>query len=254
MQRKLMNVCVKLLGVLLVLVPPLVFSQQAPAVDGTSIVQRSFAAMGCAAIARDTTATLRGSLTLADGTVMPLTMFSQGDNRLRSELDSPKGHKVTIVNDGKGQMQRGDGRTVALAEHNTFHQKPTHIPCLTNLSLPQGKADSLVINVEQAAGDILDVVEVTPRDRPKHKQAADRMKTLLWISRNTGYVAKLQYINGAENDPNDAQPVVVEYSDYRVIDGVAIPSRQVTRSGNLVLDVHFDSIELNTAAADFNLR
>jgi hypothetical protein len=116
MHRKLMNLCVKLLGILLVLVPPVVLSQQSPAVDGASIVQRSLAAMGCAAITKDTTAMLSGSLTLADGTVMPLTMYSQGDSRLRSELDTPKGRKVTIVNEGKGQMQQGSGRVSNLLQ------------------------------------------------------------------------------------------------------------------------------------------
>jgi hypothetical protein len=254
MQRKLMNFCVKLLGVLLVLVPSVLFSQQAPAVDGASIVQRSLAAMGCAAITKDTTAMLSGSLTLADGTVMPLTMYSQGDSRLRSELDTPKGRKVTIVNEGKGQMQQGGGRVIALAENNTSHQRPTHIPCLTNLDLPPGMAESVVIRSDQLAGDVLDVVEIAPANRPKNKQISDRMNTLFWISRNSGYVVKLQYINTAESDSNDTQPVVVEYFDYRVIDGVAIPFRQVTRAGDLVLDLRFNSVQLNTAAADFTLR
>lgn len=254
MKRNLMKSCVTLLGVLLPLAPTRVSSQQAPLADGTGIVQRSFVAMGCAAITKDTTAALTGSLTLSDGTVMPLTIFSQGSNRLRSELDTPKGHKVTIVNDGKGQMQHGDGRVVALAEHNTSHQKPTHIPCLTNLSLRPGKAESVVVRVDQVAGDLLDVIEIAPANRPKDKQSSDRLKTLLWISRSSGYVVKMQYINGDEHDANDAQPVVVEYSDYRVTDGVAIPFRQVTRAGDLVLDVRFNSVQLNAASADFNLR
>jgi hypothetical protein len=253
MQLKLMNLCVKLLGLLLALIPSVVFSQQAPAVDGASIVQRSLAAMGCAAIARDTTAMLSGSLTLADGTVMPLTMYSQGDNRLRSELDTPKGRKVTIVNEGKGQMQQSDGRVIALAENNTSHQRPTHIPCLTNLDLPPGTAERVVIRSDQVAGDVLDAVEIAPANRPKSKQISDRMKTLFWISRNSGYVVKLQYINSNEHNASDTEPVIVEYSDYRVIDGVAIPFRQVTRAGDLVLDLRFNSVQLNTSAADFTL-
>jgi hypothetical protein len=254
MQRKLMNVCVNLFGILLVLAPSLVHSQQAPAVDAGSIVQRSLAAMGCAAIARDTTATLSGSLTLADGTVMPLTMYSQGDSRLRSELDTPKGRKVTIVNEGKGQMQQSNGRVITLAENNTSYQRPTHIPCLTNLDLPPGMAESVVIRSDQVAGDVLDVVEIAPANRPKNKQVSDRMKTMFWISRNSGYVVKMQYINAAEKDSNETQPVDIEYSDYRVVDGLAVPFHQITRAGDLVLNLSFESAQLNTAAADFSLR
>jgi hypothetical protein len=122
------------------------------------------------------------------------------------------------------------------------------------LSLPQGKADSLVVKVEQIAGDILDVVEITPKDRPNLKQIADRMKTLFWISRNSGYVVKMQYINAAEKDSNETQPVDIEYSDYRVVDGLAVPFHQITRAGDLVLNLSFESAQLNTAAADFSLR
>jgi len=83
---------------------------------------------------------------------------------------------------------------------------------------------------------------------------ADRLKTTYWISRNNGFVVKLQYVNTAESDASDTQTVDVEYSDYRPVDGVAIPFHQVTRAGNVVLALQFDSVQLNTAAADFNLR
>jgi len=136
MKHKVLAMFIKMCAIGLLLTAVLSAALQSPGVDATPIVQRSLLAMGCADLGPDTTATARGALTLPDGTAMPLAMFSQGNNRLRSELDTPKGRKVTIVNSGKGQMQHSDGRTEALAENNTSHQRPTHIPCLTNLVLP----------------------------------------------------------------------------------------------------------------------
>lgn len=254
MMHKLKVAVVKICGFGLAFMPTFTHTLQSQQVDATPIVQRSIAAMGCAALGPDTTATAKGALTLADGTAMPLTIYSQGNNRLRSELDSPKGHKITIVNNGKGQMQHSDGRTEALAENNTSHQRPTHIPCLSNLVLPPGRSDAIAVRVDQVPGDILDVVEITPVNRPHNKQAAERMKTTFWISRSNGFVLRMQYFNTSERDGNDTEIVDVEYSDYRPIDGVAIPFHQITRAGHLVLALQFDSVQLNSAAADFNLR
>jgi hypothetical protein len=86
-------------------------SAQAPAqalstVDGKAVVARANAAMGCSLVGKDTTFKVVGTLKLADGTtVMPVTIQSQGAHRWRSELDTPKGHKVTIISDGEGQVQ-----------------------------------------------------------------------------------------------------------------------------------------------------
>jgi hypothetical protein len=53
---------------------------------------------------------------------------------------------------------------------------------------------------------------------------------------------------------NDTQTVEIDYSDYRVIDGLAVPFHQITRSGEFALDLRLDSVQLNTAAADFSVR
>jgi|SRR5882724_3221460 len=226
-----------------------------PGVDAAAILRRSSAAMGCSVIGNDTTIAVKGSLRFADGTtVMPVTIQSQGNHRWRSELETPKERKVTIVNDGKGQIQHADGRVNPLAEHNTAHQRPMHIPCLTNLALPPSLIDATYLRLETSGAESFDVIELLPSGRPKQKQVAELMKTTVWISRSTGYLTKLQYSNGAEQDSNDVQPVAIDYSDYRMVNGLAVPFHQISHAGNTLLDLRFDSVQLNTVAADFNLR
>jgi outer membrane lipoprotein-sorting protein len=228
---------------------------QANAPDAHAILQRAANAMGCNTVTPVTNIVAVGHLQASGiSAPMPLTIYSQGNSRWRSELDTPKEHKVTIVNNGKGQIQHADGRVTPLAEHNTSHQTPTFIPCLTRLALSAAAVDATYVRAETTTGDILDVVEVLPKNLSNLKPAMDRMKSTVWISRSTGYVTKLEYINASEEDSNETEPVDIEYFDYRVVGGLAVPFHQVTHAGDFSLDLLFDSVQLNTPAADFSLR
>lgn len=225
------------------------------AIDAQSVIQRASAAMGCSIINPATNVRITAHLQVPSiPGPMGLIIDSQGNSRWRSELDTPKEHKVTIVNDGKGQMQHADGRVIALSDDNSAHQRPMHIPCLTDLALPPGRIDTNYLRTEVAAADALDVIEVLPVTRPSQKAAAARFRTVFWISRATGYVTKLQYVNAAEQDANDTQTVEIDYDDYRVTQGLAVPFHQITHSGNFSLDLQIESVQLDSPAADFQLR
>ena len=230
-------------------------AQQAPSIDATAVLRRASQSMGCSVLTPVTTISVAGSVHLADGvTVMPVMIQSQGDRSWRSELVTAKERKVTVVNNGKGQIQHADGRVQNLTENNTSHQPPMHIPCLTGLAAPPGRLTATYLRTETTAADSLDVVKLMPNFQGP-KQFAGRLKLTLWISRSTGYLVKLQYVNSAEQDSEDTQTVEIDYSDYRVIDGLAVPFTQVTQSdGKLVFDLRLDSVQLNTPAADFSLR
>jgi hypothetical protein len=223
--------------------------------DGTGIIRRASTAMGCSLVGQDTSISIQGTLTASSLAVpMHVRIDTQGNDRLRSELDTPKERKTTIINVGRGQIHHSDGRVTALAEHNTSHQRPMHVPCLTNIALPPGQVDAVFVRSETTGSDTVDVVDLELKARPKEKSAAARMKTTVWVSRSTGYLMKLQYVNAAEQDSNDTQLVEISYANYRVIDGLAIPFHQITHSGQLTLDLQIDSAQLNAQAADFNLR
>lgn len=223
--------------------------------DASDIVRRANIAMGCGVIQRDTAISIQGTLRPSSlATAMHVKIDSQGNNRLRSELDTPKERKTTVINEGHGQIHHGDGSITPLAEHNTSHQRPMHIPCLTNIALPPGQIDAVFVRSETTGSETLDVVDLELKARPREKHAASRMKNTVWISRSTGYVVKLEYVNAAEQDANDTQLVDVEYTNYQVADGLAVPFHQITRAGKLTLDLQIDSIQLNAQAANFNLR
>jgi len=230
-------------------------SAQTPGSDASGIIRRANVSMGCDLVGRQASIRVEGVLSASSLSVlMPIKINTQGSDHYRSELDTPKERKTTVINGGRGQIQHGDGQVTALAEHNTSHQHPLHIPCLTNIGLPPDQVDAVFLRTERAGSDFVDVVNLELSGRPKDKQAAERMKTTVWISRSAGYLVKLQYLNASEQDANDTQLVEIEYSDYRVTDGLAVPFHQVTRSGHLTLDLRINSVQLNAPIADFNLR
>jgi hypothetical protein len=228
---------------------------QIPGSDANGIVRRANMAMGCDLVQHETAISIQGTLTASSlASPMHIRIDTQGNDRVRSELDTPKERKTTIINEGKGQIQHGDGRVTALAEHNTSHQRPMHIPCLTKLTLGSGHVEATYVRSEVAGADTLDVIDLELTGRPKEKRAAALMKTTVWISRSTGFLAKLQYVNAAEQDANDTQLVEIEYAGYRRVDGLAIPFHQLTHSGALTLNLQIESAQLNAHSADFNLR
>jgi hypothetical protein len=228
---------------------------QGNAPDATAIIQRAGVAMGCNTITPTTTIALSGHIQASSlPASMAVSMFSQGNSRWRAELDTPKEHKVTIVNSGKGQIQHADGHITPLSDNNSSHQRPMYIPCLTNLALPPGAVAATYLRTETINADSFDVIELLPSNHPSVKWAADRMKSVVWISRASGTLAKLQYFNAAEQDANDTETVEIDYLDYRVIDGLAVPFHQVTVAGKLTINLQIDSVQLNGPAADFQLR
>ena len=184
-------------------------SAQTAGSNATGIIQRANAAMGCNAIKKDTTISVRGFLRASSvPSPMPVAIDSLSNDRWRSELVTPNERKITVINAGKGHVQHADGSVASLAEHNTSHQRPMHIPCLTNLALPSGATESTYLRAEAVGSEMLDVIqlELLP---PSFKHAADLMKTTVWISRSTGYLTKLEYVNAAEQDSNDSQTVAL---------------------------------------------
>jgi hypothetical protein len=234
---------------------PEILAQQTAPVDPVAVLRQASQAMGCSLINPTTTISVSGAIHLAEGaTVMAVTIQSQGERSWRSELVTPKERKVTVVNNGRGQIQHADGRVRNLSENNTSHQPPMHIPCLTGLASPPGRLTASYIRTDTVGNDSLDVIELMPNFQGP-KKFADRLKLTLWISRSTGYLTQLQYVNASEQDSEDTQTVEIDYSDYRIIDGLAVPFDQATKAdGKPVLNLILDSVQLNTPAADFSLR
>jgi hypothetical protein len=95
----------------------------------------------------------------------------------------------------------------------------------------------------------LSVIPTSDPDQAKHFRAQTR--TTFEIDSASGLVTRIAHPLAAENDPGVVQQTEIEYSDYRVVDGVAVPFRQKSYAdGKLESELVLDSVNLNVQLND----
>ncbi|MCI0349525.1 MAG: hypothetical protein L0Z53_08880 [Acidobacteriales bacterium] len=233
-----------------------------------AIAQRSVAAMGgptatlsgaeTGASGPDSVAT--GTLTLhaknvKEGNVIPIALKTKGTNRVRLELQRPSGTTVRILNNGRGTMQRPDGTVRPLLMNNTYGERVGHIPAFSLLAenqVPTVELESLPekVTAGQATDSVaLSVVPTSDPEQAPHFRAQTR--TTFEIDRATGFVTRMGYPLAAENDSNVVQQIEVEFSDYRVVAGVAVPFHQKSyANGKPEAELILDSVSFQVQLSD----
>jgi hypothetical protein len=237
--------------------------------QAVGIAQRSVAAMGGAnaglsalgsgPAGSDSIAT--GTLTLygnnvKDNTnVIPIVLKTKGTDRVRLELQRPSGTTVRILNHGEAVMQRPDGSTRRLLMNNTYGERVSHIPAFSLLAenaaqtVEVAQMSDRVVGAQRRNVIALSVVPTTDPDQAKHFRAQTR--TTFEIDSASGLVTRIGHPLAAENDPNVVQQTEIEYSDYRTVDGVAVPFRQKNYAdGKLESELVLDSVSLKVQLND----
>ncbi len=200
-------------------------------VSGMALVTRSLAAMrGTNLTALDSQAA--GTIT-AGGKSFHVLYKTHGATQLRTELDKPAGKSVLILNGGQAQVTQPDGATRNRLHNNTYGQRIEHIPALSLLS----EQDNAEVEVEDPAEDDLNgakVDTVALSCAPAGISAKDtqgyRMisRTKFFFDKASGYVLAIEYLDFAENDPGSSAVMRTVYSDYRNVNGMAVPFQQTT--------------------------
>ena len=247
--------------------PKALASIQAPAIStpkksvaGVALITRSLAAMlGSSPPPADSQAT--GTITFG-GKSMRVLYKSHGAGQLRVEVDKTAGKSTLIVNEGQGQVKQPDGRVRNLLHNNTYGQRVEHIPALSLLA----EYANSELEVEDPAEDDLngsrvDVVTLSmaPASITSAKQAADYRKvsrTKFFLDKTSGYVLAIEYPNFAENAPGSASVMRTVYSDYRKVNGIAVPFQQTTfMDGQLFSSLALDAVSFDVTwlATEFEL-
>jgi hypothetical protein len=175
---------------------------------------------------------------------------TKGNRMFRTELTRPTGTTTRIVNNGIGIIQAADGSIRHLLANNTLGERITHIPTLSILADYQDPTVSVEnIGKTNLNGSEAAAIALRPlpyKDLPQW--AWDKMisKTTLFVDAKTGMVAKLSYLDFAENNSDSSATIDILLSDYAAVEGVMVPlTQKVFRDGRpdyvLVLkDVQFN--------------
>ena len=192
---------------------------------------------------------------------MHILYKTHGAGQLRVEIDKTAGKSILILNAGQGQVKQPDGTVRNLLHNNTYGQRVEHIPALSLLA----EHDKSEVEVgdpaeDEVNGSRADVVTLSMAPAATSaKETSDYQKvsrTKFFLDKASGYVTAMEYLNFAENDPGSASPMRTVYSDYRKIDGIAVPFRQITfMDGQLFSELVLESVsfEVTWPAGEFEL-
>lgn len=203
--------------------------------------------MGSGNLAANQSVQAVGTLTWHGSTdiVFPVVLKSLGTQLLRTELTTNKGVRVTIVNAGHGIIRQPDGSVRQLSLDNTLVQRVNHIPSLSLLSeFSQGAVALEYVGNSVVDGAAVDIVAIS-------LSSQSRTRVLYYIDSKTAFVNRIDQPNYAENDPNDVQSLQTRLSDYRLVNGVAVPFLQETYAdGKPLFALALNSVTFGVTLSD----
>jgi hypothetical protein len=225
--------------------------------QASAVAQRSLAAMGSNNLVPNQTALAAATLTLHGNsdTAFTVVLKSLGTQQLRTELTTSKGLRLTIVNAGHGIIRQPDGSIRQLSDANTLAYRVNHIPALSLLSeYPQNTVALEYVGNSVVDGSTVDIVAASlylGATVQAAQASQNRTRVLYYIDGKTGLVNRIDQLNYAENNPIDVQNLQTHLSDYRLVNGVAVPFRQETYAdGQPLFTLVLNSVTFGVTVSD----
>jgi hypothetical protein len=202
-----------------------------------------------------TDSTVTGTVTVK-GISYPVVLKTRGNQKVRVETTLPGGTSTYIFNEQRGETRDPAGKVKELSPYNSATRRIGHLPHL-----------SLLYEYDRDYLDIGKPKAVDFKGRPAlevrvnmHFQISDP-KILERAREQAGLKFTLDPIDGrvlrvekrlvSENSPYFSTASVIEYSDYRLIDGVLVPFLQVTsHDGREVTRLQLDSVVFQQGLPD----
>jgi hypothetical protein len=201
--------------------PPPVRDAQA-----VSIVQQSIAAMGGAAAGATQNVQVHGTLSPTPGSYVPsgnftwLDDFSGSTFEFRHELDTASVARVEASGHGSPAVQQGS-TVKALRAHVTYTALPYHLPVVL-LSRELANANYSIQMGAPATVEGKPAVQVIIKTQIGviEKSLSDQR----WdFDATTGLPLRIEYQLASTINARDSIPGAVELSDYREVNGIAVP-------------------------------
>jgi hypothetical protein len=173
----------------------------------------------------------------------------------RVEFTNEQGTQVMLQLASDTFMIAPDGTARKLHSlHNLVSRSP-HLPFLSILG--EWDRDDLEVKIvgdDTIQGHPVKVVSVALVPDAKSKDAADFRhftERRFYVDQSSGQVLKMAYMAAAENHPESLAFIEIYYSDYRNVNGFAVPFTQITnRNGEFQSELRLTSIDFGTAISD----
>jgi len=185
---------------------------------------------------------------------MSIVLEFNGGSQMRSQVATPKGDVLWVVSNGQGAIKRASHAVRYISRSNTLFQHPLQIPLLSHLSEVGNPSVAVeYVGTDQVNGVPVEAISLSVASASSADASFTReiTRVLYDIDTTTGYVLRVRGVNVAENDSGARQIVETLLSDYRIVNGVAIPFRQQTfTDGSLLQDLTLNTAEVGVSLPD----
>ena len=203
---------------------------------------------GAQAIATIADSRASGTFTIATDAASPypITLETQGTQKVRTTLTRPSGNNVRILNGGVAAVIHADGSVRTLDANNTMAQRVDHIPLLSLISEYQNG------NIEVTSGPVPNSFAVTMIPQTAMADYYRGLtKTIFTVDPNSGLITSMQLTAHGEGSMTNTYQVQVVYANYQTVNGVMVPFHQTTyENGTMTTDLVLNSIAFNVGVPD----
>jgi hypothetical protein len=218
-----------------------------------TLIAQSLSTMG--ALASPSRMTLaQGTATYPDGTTMPVSMKTMGNNCVRHDLGT---NDFTFVSNAGSGFLILNGQKQKLHHWITAYKRPEHLPSLSLMSdyqSPNLQVQYIGLeSLNSSPAHHLRLSMLPTNNIPPEIQ--DMMSEFhVWIDQSSLLVVKSRHFDFSPEAIQNRTPVDIAYSDYRAQDGAVVPFHLVRFVANQKqCEVTFSSISLvaTVSASDF---
>jgi len=184
-------------------------------------------------------------------------MLVQGNRKVRYEIGTGSQMLVTIFNNG-GAWRLVGGRFERIESFGILH-RPAILPFTDALSEPI--SPSMILNeyeprvIGSVTARQLRVKHLDPAPEKRFRGQAVDEEVNLFIDPNTLLVVRSERLINSDTNYDIRIPVILDYSDYRNVAGIAVPFHIVERVGTPHLGIKetlllLQSVQFNQGLSD----
>jgi hypothetical protein len=181
------------------------------------------------------------------------TLKVKGFDEMRVELQGAVS-ATTIVNGGQAAANNSRG-TMAIASHSAYSMRAMALPFFTSLMNSFDPSVSIqTAGTESVNGQSAQRIEIVPQPVPGDPMSPLRCRArrmTVWISTVTGLPVQIAYARIADNNPTAVATRIRQFSDWRIVNGMAVPFHQEEFfQKEHLYSLQLDSVSFNAGLSD----
>ncbi len=223
----------------------------------TSALQMSISSMLGSVTIQDVT--LSGSAEAIAGSddetgqfVFTSTMTGSSQTNLNLQSRKRTEYRVQSTSGPTGSWSSNDGVLHAISQHNLFTESAWPFPAIV-LKRLLGQSSSWMVAYAGLDGSLMHFVATQPPPKGVSGPTASLPQHLsemgIYLDSTSFLPTKLTFNDHPDNNAAFDIPVMIQFSDYQIMNGVLTPAHiQKFVNRTLVLDLHIQSVSLNSGA------